>query len=95
MLAAPPAVIVIFGAAGDLTKRKLIPALLNLGSQGQLDSSFAMVGMDRVEQDSATYQQNLSKDMAAYVGEKFDQASWDASASKIHYMPGDFRNADS
>ncbi|HED18996.1 MAG TPA: hypothetical protein ENI74_05780, partial [Gammaproteobacteria bacterium] len=32
-LAAPPAVIVIFGAAGDLTKRKLIPALLNLSSQ--------------------------------------------------------------
>ncbi|MCK5355653.1 MAG: glucose-6-phosphate dehydrogenase [Methyloprofundus sp.] len=92
---APPAVIVIFGAAGDLTKRKLIPALFNLASQGQLDSQFSMVGIDRVEQDSQAYQQTLSKDIASYVGEGFNQDLWDANASKIHYMSGDFCNAES
>ena len=52
---APPAVIVIFGAAGDLTKRKLIPALFNLASQELLSTQVAMVGVDRVEQDSEAY----------------------------------------
>ena len=51
-IAAPPAIIVIFGAAGDLTKRKLIPALFNLASQQLLSSQVAMVGIDRVEMDS-------------------------------------------
>lgn len=93
--AAPPAVIVIFGAAGDLTKRKLIPALFNLASQGQLSSQLAMVGIDRVELDSGAYRQNLSLDIKSYVGEGFNQELWDASVSKLHYMSGDFRNAES
>ena len=94
-LTAPPAAIVIFGAAGDLTKRKLIPALFNLASQELLSSQIAMVGIDRVEMDSETYRQTLSKDIEFYVGEGFDQASWDTSISKAYYMPGDFRNAES
>jgi len=80
---APPAVIVIFGAAGDLTKRKLIPAQV------------AMVGVDRVEQDSGAYRQGLSKDIESYVGEGFNQELWDASVNNLHYMLGDFRNAES
>ena len=94
-LAAPPAVIVIFGAAGDLTKRKLIPALSNLASQKLLSSQIAMVGIDRVEMDSETYRQSLSKDIESYVGDGFNQNSWDTSISKAYYMPGDFRNAES
>ena len=66
---APPAVIVIFGAAGDLTKRKLIPALFNLAAQELLPSQFAMVGTDRVDMDSDTYRQTLSDDIQSFVGE--------------------------
>jgi len=95
LVAAPPSVVVIFGAAGDLTKRKLIPALFNLSSQDMVPSEFAMVGMDRVDMDSEGYQQGLSKDIASYVGEGFNQESWDSSIDKIHYMPGDFRNGES
>ena len=94
-LAAPPAVIVIFGAAGDLTKRKLIPGLFNMGSQELLSSQFAMVGMDRVEMDSEAYRKTLSEEIKSYVGDGFNQDLWDANVGKAYYMPGDFRNAES
>ena len=94
-LTAPPAVIVIFGAAGDLTKRKLIPALFNLASQKLLSSQIAMVGIDRVEMDSETYRQTLSQDIRTYIGDGFDQALWEANIGKAYYMPGDFRDAES
>ena len=93
--AAPPAVIVIFGAAGDLTKRKLIPALFNLASQELLSSQVAMVGMDRVEMDSDAYRQTLNDEIESYVGNGFKQDLWDAMVCKAYYMPGDFRNAES
>ena len=93
-LTAPAAVIVIFGAAGDLTKRKLIPALFNLASQ-ELLSSHAMVGIDRVEMDSETYRQTLSEEIESYVGSGFKQDLWDANVGKVYYTPGDFRNPES
>ena len=94
-LVAPPAVIVIFGAAGDLTKRKLIPALFNLAAQELLSSQIAMVGTDRVEMDSAAYRQTLSDEIKSAAGEGFNQELWDANVSKAYYTPGDFRNAES
>ena len=94
-LTAPPAVIVIFGAAGDLTKRKLIPALFNLASQELLSSQIAMVGIDRVEMDSERYRQTLNQEISSFVGKGFDQELWDANIGKAYYMPGDFRNAES
>ena len=94
-LAAPPAVIVIFGAAGDLTKRKLIPALFNLASQELLSSQVAMVGIDRVEMDSDAYRQSLSEEIESYVGSGFKQDLWDANVGKVYYTPGDFRSPES
>ena len=46
---APPATMVIFGAAGDLTKRLVIPALYNLAHTGVLPEKFALIGVDRAE----------------------------------------------
>jgi len=92
---AVPAVIVIFGAAGDLTKRKLIPALFNLEAQNLLPSHIAMVGIDRVAMDSDTYRQTLGSDIASYVGNGFEQNLWNDNVDKVYYMPGDFRDADS
>lgn len=94
-LTTSPAVIVIFGAAGDLTKRKLIPSLFNLKSQQLLSSQVAMVGIDRVEMNSDTYRQTLSQEISSFVGKGFNQALWDASIGKAYYMSGDFRNAES
>jgi glucose-6-phosphate 1-dehydrogenase len=46
---------IIFGAAGDLTKRKLIPALFHLCHGNLLPDTFAVVGLDRLEMDDAAF----------------------------------------
>ena len=46
---APPCAMVIFGAAGDLTKRLVVPALFNLARSGQLSEGFRLVGVDLAE----------------------------------------------
>ncbi|MCW8928891.1 MAG: glucose-6-phosphate dehydrogenase, partial [Gammaproteobacteria bacterium] len=92
---AQPAVIVIFGAAGDLTKRKLIPALFNLAAQELLPPQIAMVGTDRVAMDSEAYRQSLSDEVQSYVGEGFNQELWNENVNKAYYTPGDFRDAQS
>ena len=51
---APPGVLVILGASGDLTKRLLMPALLNLASDGLLSDAFAVVGMGKTPLDTAS-----------------------------------------
>lgn len=93
-LNAPPAVIVIFGATGDLTSRKLIPALFNLASQGLLSSEFAMVGIGRTEMDSEAYRLSLSQEIKSYVGEALDQGLWEANIGKAYYMPGSVRDEE-
>ena len=93
--AAPPAVIVIFGAAGDLTLRKLIPALFNLAAQELLSPQIAMVGTDRAEMDSDAYRETLGEAIKSHAGESFNQELWDANVGKAYYTPGDFRDAES
>ena len=93
--AAPPAVIVIFGAAGDLTLRKLIPALFNLAAQKLLAPQVAMVGTDRAELDSEAYRQTLGDAIKSHAGESFNQELWDANVGKAYYTPGDFRDPES
>ena len=55
---APPAVMVIFGAGGDLTKRKLFPALYNLAKEGLLPDNFALVGFGRSVLPTEKFQTN-------------------------------------
>src|SRR3546814_17488878 len=56
---APPCAMVIFGATGDLTKRRVVPALYNLVSSGCLPEGFRLVGVGRQEQSAAQWHQGL------------------------------------
>ena len=58
---AEPCVMVIFGATGDLTKRKLFPALYNLAKQGFLPENFAIAGVGRQELGIARFSQTNSR----------------------------------
>ncbi|HFD78834.1 MAG TPA: glucose-6-phosphate dehydrogenase [Gammaproteobacteria bacterium] len=91
----PPAVIVIFGAAGDLTRRKLIPALFNLAKQELLPEQIAMVGIDRVEMDSQGYRDLLGEHIPDFVGEGFSRELWEANIGRAYYTAGDFLDDDS
>ncbi len=96
--AAPPApanVLVLFGAGGDLTKRKLIPAMFHLSSAGMLPEDFAMVGIDRLELDSEAYRERIDSEIEGFVGETFSRDLWDKLLKRIYYVQGDFKNAES
>jgi glucose-6-phosphate 1-dehydrogenase len=79
---------VIFGAGGDLTKRKLIPALFHLCSARLLPDSFAVVGLDRLELDDRSFRERVSEDIRQHLGDAYQQDVWDRLAQRIHYMQG-------
>lgn len=54
-----PAIVVVFGTGGDLTRRKLIPALFILFLDGWLPEQFLIVGLDRVQKDDQVFRQHL------------------------------------
>jgi|SRR5262249_31316065 len=58
---------VIFGAAGDLTKRLVVPALYNLVRGGKLPKDFAMIGVDRNDESTEAWRQNLTSMIEAFA----------------------------
>ncbi|HEX9419365.1 MAG TPA: glucose-6-phosphate dehydrogenase, partial [Methylomirabilota bacterium] len=63
----PPCAIVIFGAAGDLTKRKLLPALYNLKASGLLPHQLAIIGVTRKEKSHEQFREEQSKDIREFA----------------------------
>jgi len=61
-----PCVMVIFGASGDLTKRKLLPALYNLARQKLLSKNFAIVGISRSEMSHEAFREKITDDIKGY-----------------------------
>jgi glucose-6-phosphate 1-dehydrogenase len=86
--------IVIFGASGDLTSRKLIPALYSLHQKKRLPADTLIVGFARTPFTHETWRQRLAESTAHFVGAPFDAAEWDTFARRIHYFPGNVDHAD-
>ena len=70
---ADPCVMVIFGAGGDLTSRKLIPALYNLAKADLLSREFAIVGISHGSTTTEQFRQKVSADIKHYAGADADQ----------------------
>src|SRR5437763_8199559 len=87
---AGPCLMVIFGAAGDLTKRKLIPSLYNLAKAQLLPKEFAVVGIARNEMSTEVFREKLTEDIHSFSGEPVDQALWDWLVQRLYYMSGTF-----
>jgi glucose-6-phosphate 1-dehydrogenase len=85
-------VMVIFGATGDLTKRKLFPALYNLAKDGFLPDGFAIVGVGRQEMDTADFKRKISADLREFVGDSIDADLLKWFEDRIYYTGGDFDN---
>ncbi len=85
-----PCVMVIFGASGDLTKRKLIPALYKLAKDNLLSKEFALVGFARNELNSEQFRDMISKEIGDFATTKVDPDLWHWFARRIYYIPGDF-----
>ncbi|MEO8812654.1 MAG: glucose-6-phosphate dehydrogenase [Caulobacteraceae bacterium] len=89
--AAPASVMVIFGAAGDLSRRLLIPALCNLAAGGLLADDFRILGVDRDQTDEAGFRAGLG-DFLDRPGGKSDRAGWSWLESRLFYAVGDFED---
>ncbi|MEN6459382.1 MAG: glucose-6-phosphate dehydrogenase [Thermoguttaceae bacterium] len=86
--------IVIFGASGDLTSRKLIPALYELHRKKRLPQTTRIVGFSRTKFTSQAWRDKLAESTAEFVGDNFDAAAWQTFAQSIYYHPGDIGNSD-
>jgi glucose-6-phosphate 1-dehydrogenase len=86
---APPAIMVIFGASGDLTKRKLIPALYNLARQDLLAERFAVIGLARSDMSHEQFRDKLTADMKEFATHKVDPELWADFVKRVYYLPAD------
>ena len=86
--------IVIFGASGDLTGRKLIPALYQLHRKGRLPEGTRIVGFSRTPFGHDAWREKLAASTARFAGGQFDAAAWSAFAPAIFYHPGDINRID-
>jgi glucose-6-phosphate 1-dehydrogenase len=85
--------IVIFGASGDLTWRKLIPALYNNFKKGRLSDCANIVGFARRPYSDDTFRAYLREGTLQFSSETFDAAVWDTFAERIHYFQGNLSEA--
>src|SRR5438105_3827165 len=86
-----PCSIVIFGASGDLTSRKLIPALYHLFIDKQLPTRFRILGFARREKPDETWREELKEALQQFSRtKKVDPVQWQAFSANLHYLEGDF-----
>jgi glucose-6-phosphate 1-dehydrogenase len=98
---APPCAMVIFGGAGDLTKRLVVPALYNLVNAKRLPKAFQLVGVDLADKTAETWRQSLTDMMNEFVSQgggefeadHIDQTAWRWLTDRMTYLRGDLTDA--
>lgn len=87
--------LVIFGASGDLTRRKLIPAIYRLFRQRLLPSGFFVLGLARTEMDSNRFRVLMAEGLRESFPEECDETCWQNFSSLLHYRSIDYRDPES
>jgi len=85
-----PCIMVIFGAAGDLTQRKLIPALYNLAKQQLLSREFAVVGLSHGQMSTDEFRKRVADDIKHYAGSSADADLIEWFLRRLYYITGEF-----
>ena len=90
-----PCSIVLFGASGDLAKRKVIPAMFDLAQHQALGDRYAITGFARTPMTDESFR-NMLGEAAKTISEvgPIDPAKWDEFAKKLHYCAGDYADAE-
>ena len=81
--------VVIFGASGDLTRRKLIPALFNLFCKDRLPRNWQIMGVARTEWSDDEFRERMESGIKQFAPEKWDPDEWAEFCRNLHYQPGD------
>src|SRR6185295_7290831 len=88
-----PSILVIFGASGDLTRKKLLPAIYNLAESGLLPESFAILGIARPKIDEAEYRAQMREQVRHSEGEPLEPGKWRKIEDRLYYVSGEFDDA--
>ena len=90
---AEPCAIILFGASGDLAKRKVLPAMYDLAQNGSLGERYSIIGFARTPMTDESFRSAVGE-AAKTISEvgPIDAAKWEAFASNLHYLPGDYAN---
>src|ERR1041385_8117037 len=96
----PPCAMVIFGAAGDLTKRLVVPALYNLVGAQRLPNEFRIVGVDLASKTTEEWRTGLTDTIQSFVGadgesalDQLDSKAWQWLTDRMSYLQGDLNDA--
>src|SRR5271170_5534554 len=85
--------IVIFGAHGDLTKRKLLPALYRLAYERRLPASFAIIGNSRTPLSDDAFREKMHESVKEFLEDSpFDEELWASFARNLSYVAGDLND---
>ena len=87
-----PCVMVIFGGTGDLTKRKLLPALYNLAVDKLLSSSFAVIGIGRTPLSTEECRSRIDQEVREFATTSVEPQQWKRILSAIYYLSGDLQD---
>jgi glucose-6-phosphate 1-dehydrogenase len=87
-----PCTMVIFGGSGDLTRRKLIPALYRLSKQRMIPAGFTIIGLSRSPMSDDQYREKLRAWVDKDPESSSDPETWGSFAQGIHYMSADYHN---
>jgi glucose-6-phosphate 1-dehydrogenase len=92
---AEPCAVVIFGASGDLAKRKLIPALYRLVQERLLPAEFAIVGLGRTEMSEEEFRARMKASVQEFSeAGQVDDEVWDSFSQGLRYLPSNIQNQD-
>ncbi len=83
---------IIFGATGDLAKRKLFPSICNLAQDGYISDNFAILGVGRQEMSSEEFRRQALENLKEFDGDGLDKKSTNWFAERVFYTGGDFND---
>jgi glucose-6-phosphate 1-dehydrogenase len=87
-----PAILVIFGASGDLTRRKLLPALYRLSRDQRLPARFSIIGVAREEFGDQGFRDEFLESLREFAGVTHEDEVAHSLCERLHYIGGDFQN---
>src|SRR5579872_4456102 len=91
----PECTVVIYGANGDLTKRKLLPALYRLMYERRLSPGFAVIGISRTPMSDDQFREKMHESVKKYLEDSpFDEDVWEGFSQGLFYMAGDVADPD-
>jgi glucose-6-phosphate 1-dehydrogenase len=89
-----PCIMVIFGASGDLTRRKLVPALYNLAKAQLLSREFAVIGVARSPLSTEDFRKKVASDLREFATGDVDPDLAEWFVRRMHYLSGEFNNQE-